>query len=166
MIPNYDEKTGIHYGCISQNSVIQAWCDEAQAEYPKPVCTDCGTELVELTLEVPGTEELEGDLYCPSCIKGYDQDDVFPDDPMGYYIDDGEYKALDCLDSDILIILSPFYTYARLCSPCVPNAGDLGSPTDIDMGYKSYCFNHDWFEDGKAPYKVYNVLTNEEVLPQ
>jgi len=26
-----------------------------------------------------------------------------------------------------------------------------------------YCFGHDWFEDGKAPYPVYSVETGELV---
>ena len=31
-------------------------------------------------------------------------------------------------------------------------------------GIKAYCFGHDWFDYGKAPYKVFDVKTNKEVL--
>ena len=30
---------------------------------------------------------------------------------------------------------------------------------------KSYCFSHNWFNEGKAPYKVFEVATHKEVLP-
>jgi len=67
--------------------------------------------------------------------------------------------AVNCLDSDILVTKSPFYTYAPFCSPCVPGAGNLDStvpigieaPYDRDeqirtmstMGVKTYCFAHE-----------------------
>ncbi len=28
----------------------------------------------------------------------------FMDEPLGWYVDDDEYKAIDCLDSDIMVI--------------------------------------------------------------
>lgn len=34
-----------------------------------------------------------------------------------------------------------------------------------DGNVKSYCFGLDWFEEGKAPYKVFEVATHKEVLP-
>lgn len=56
---------------------------------------------------------------------------------------------------DIFILKSPFYTLCGLCSPCAPNAGYLTSEGE----YMTYCFGHDWFEGGKAPYTVYSVKT-------
>lgn len=49
---------------------------------------------------------------------------------------------------------TPFLTKARLCSPCVPNAGDLDSP-DPD-GYTCYAVEPDWF-DSECPYEVVPV---------
>ena len=31
---------------------------------------------------------------------------------------------------------------------------------------KCYCFGHDWFEEGKAPYTVYSIETNEIIKPE
>ena len=64
---------------------------------------------------------------------------------------------------DIFITKSPYYTTCTFCSPCAPNAGDLSHP--VDGGVKAYCFGHDWFEEGKAPYPVFSVKTGEEILP-
>lgn len=54
---------------------------------------------------------------------------------------------------------TPFLTKVRLCSPCVPNAGDLDSP-DPD-GYTCYAVEPDWF-GGECPYEV--VPVPESVL--
>ena len=103
------------------------------------------------------------DYVCHTCQHTLDSSDVYPEEPIGYHIDDGQYLAVDCLDSDVMVIKSPFYTFAAFCSPCVPGAGNLDSPTD--SGVKTYCFGHDWFEGGKAPYTVYSVETGELVAP-
>lgn len=83
------------------------------------------------------------------------------DEPIGWKIEDKEYEIYDCLDSDVMIVKSPYYTFARYCSPCVPGAGNLNSADP--EGVKTYCLGHDWFEGGKAPYPVYRVDTNELV---
>lgn len=80
-----------------------------------------------------------------------------------FELDDEGIKALQGGDStDIFIIDSPYYTLARLCSPCAPNACYLLNP-DRELGLKAYCFGHDWFEGGKAPYPVFRVDNDEEV---
>lgn len=82
-------------------------------------------------------------------------------EPIGWHIEDGEYAMTDCLDSDVMVLKSPYYTFACYCSPCVPGAGNLDSADP--QGVKTYCLGHDWFEDGAAPYPVYRVDTNELV---
>jgi hypothetical protein len=79
---------------------------------------------------------------------------------------------IDCLDSDVTIIKSGFYTYAPYCSPCVPGAGDLNSALEpleneteeeytnraTQEGHvRSYCVGEDWFASGKSPYMIFNV---------
>jgi hypothetical protein len=84
---------------------------------------------------------------------------------------------------DIMIIKSPYYTYAQFCSPCAPGAGYLMNWFKMENGYspetlgieqfekmaqaagfpKVYCFGHDWFGNGIAPYPVFNVETGELV---
>jgi hypothetical protein len=71
---------------------------------------------------------------------------------------------VDCLDSDILILKSPFYTFAPFCSPCVPGAGCLDTP-DLE-GVKTYCFGHGWFEEQIAPYPVFRVSDDRRVIAE
>lgn len=76
-----------------------------------------------------------------------------------WVLDDGEYIAESCLDSDILVIKSPFYTFAPFCSPCVPGAGNLDEA--CGSGVKTYCFGPDWYDsDDKPKFKIYSVETN------
>jgi len=156
--PNQDPNTGIHYGVISMHAVTQAWSDESEALYGPNTCPKCGNEIFE-----SNNDEVEEEYFCDRCRQGFDAEDVQAEEPQGYQIDTEELKAVDCLDSDIMIIKSPFYTFARQCSPCCPNAGDLGSP---DGSLKTYCFNHDFFDNGIAPYKVYSVKTDLEIIPE
>jgi hypothetical protein len=164
---NIDTETGIRYGVISQHSVGQAWYDEAEADYGSPTCPACGTDAVEYDVEKHGEyEKGDGgctDYACTHCEATIDSSNAFGDEPTGWYVDSDGYKLTDCLDSDIMIIKSPFYTFAMFCSPCVPGAGNLDSPAED--GAKTFCLGHEWFEDGKAPYSVYSVETNKLVSP-
>ena len=123
-LTNIDGKTGIRYGVIHQQHVLQAWCDDSEAYYG-----DIPEEEIEFT------------------------------DPINYFIDDNEYYAFSDDYGDIMITRSPYYTKCKYCSPCAPGAGYLMDYTD--EGIKAYCFGHDWFDSGKAPYKVYDVKTNK-----
>jgi hypothetical protein len=134
---NIDRANGIRYGVISQHDVIEAWGD-AEAIYP---CTEC------------------------DCSE--DERDSCEMEPIGWDYRQGGYIAMDCLDSDVIIIKSPFYTFGPFCSPCVPGAVSLNSARDRDRdsGVAAYCFGHDWFDGGVAPYAVYGVITHRECFP-
>lgn len=84
-----------------------------------------------------------------------DYDDAFIDDaPSTYILNDAEYSAIQHADDpDIFVTRSPYYTLCAFCSPCAPGAGYLMDPGNV----KAYCFGHDWWENGKAPYSVYRV---------
>ena len=191
---NVDHETGIRYGVISQHSVGQAWYEQAEADYGKPTCPKCGNELVD---EYDGDFEQYGrgcaDYACEDCKITIDSQDTFGEEPIGWNYEGEGYLLTDCLDSDIFVLKSPFYTFAPFCSPCVPGAGNLDdaecdpigyidpdgkehfgqwderlraancAPIYADRGAKTYCLGHDWFEDGKAPYLVYSVETGKEV---
>jgi hypothetical protein len=126
---NINPLTGIRYGVISQNEVLQAWADSSEPYY--------------------GEEEMEED--------DYDAEPIF------WFIDDGEYKAECGDDGEIFITKSPYYTTCAFCSPCAPGAGYLMDYRE--NGIKAYCFGHDWFEDEKAPYKVFRVDNDSVVNP-
>lgn len=178
---NVDKKTGIRYGVISQHTVGQAWYDDAEADYGKPTCPKCGNEVkdvnsattqsehgVVVDFDPPEDYEQYGhgcaDYQCDACRITLDSQDVFGDEPIGWnYVSDG-YTLTDCLDSDIFVVASPYYTFAQFCSPCVPGAGNLDNA--MEDGIKTYCLGHEWFEDEKAPYPVFRVDTGERVEPE
>jgi hypothetical protein len=170
---NIDRATGIRYGCISQNTVSQAWYDSAEPQYGPPTCPECGVIVMDVTEameEWPHYRERVCDDYaCGNCRHLLDSGDVYGDEPLGYTVDDGEYRMEDCLGHAIIVTKSPYYTYAPFCSPCVPGAGDLDNARE--GGVKTYCLGHDWFEysdnyeGGRAPYPVYSVATGEKVEP-
>lgn len=113
-LTNINHETGIRYGVISQNTVCQAWSETSEPDYGEPTCPKCGAEF-------PNAEDIEECGVCGENMDAWAENL----DPRGYIVDEGEYKATDCLDSDIMILESPFYTYAPFCSPCVPGAGNL-----------------------------------------
>lgn len=100
------------------------------------------------------------EIYIPEDLE--DGED-FEADFHDYYVKNDEYNIITCLDSDLMILKSPYYTFCNECSPCVPNAGNLDSPND-EYGRKTYCLDKSWFDDGITPYKVYSVETNQEVI--
>jgi len=150
---NIDVANGIRFGVISQHEVTQAWCDSSEADYGQPTCPKCGNCS---NLE---TDNDVSDYSCENCEYNFSSDQAYGDEPIAHTLDDGEYKATQG-DHDIFIIKSPYFTLCEYCSPCAPGAGYLMNEGSV----KAYCFGHDWFEDGKAPYKVFSVATGEEVL--
>lgn len=165
-LSNVDRETGIRYGVISQNSVLQAWADSSEPDYGNPTCGHCGNDAV--TIDDPSVPENREDwedngseYACLNCKKTFDSEDAYGDEPLGWNYEGDGYTLTDCLDSDIFILKSPYYTFAQFCSPCVPGAGNLDTP--CEDGPKTYCLGHNWFENQKAPYPVYSVETGELV---
>lgn len=173
---NFNPATGIHFGVISQHSINGDALGDIESDYGDPSCPKCGNAVVELDEYYkthpenadPDDEELKNytehgcaDYACDHCKLILDSQYVTPDEPIGLKYERNGYKITDCLDSDLFILESPFYTHAQYCSPCVPGAGSLDNP--IDGGPKTYCLGHDWFEDGKAPYPVFNVKDDSVV---
>jgi len=170
-LTNVDRETGIRYGVISQHSVTQAWCDSSEADYGEPTCPKCGCKALDSGDDaIPPTEQREhweyngNDFACLACEYTFWSDQAYGDEPQGWSYDGDGYQLVDCLDSDIMVLKSDFYTFGNYCSPCVPGAVSLES--DNPDGAKAYCLGHDWFEEGKAPYRVFRVDNDQEVLPE
>jgi len=174
---NIDRVTGIRYGVIAQGTVGQAWYDESEPQYGPPCCPKCYAEgiapLTDLSDAVDASAfEQYGsgcaDYACEDCEITVDSADAFPDDPLDHTYSDDEYELATCLDVNVFVLQSPYYTLAPFCSPCVPGAGDLDNAENIvnANGVKTYCLGHDWFEEGKAPYPVYDVVTGALVNPK
>ncbi len=163
---NIDPDTGIRYGVIPMHEVTQAWADSAEEHYT-PTCGKCGNELpeVESIQGQEGIPEITGDdHYCITCKEIVHHDDAYGDEPDEIFLDDGEYKAVQDSQGDIMILKAPYFTMAQFCSPCAPGAGYIMNP--VEGGPKTYCFGHDWFDDGRAPYPVYSVETGAVVEPE
>jgi hypothetical protein len=163
---NIDLVTGIRYGVISQYLVLGDALDEMQSDYGDPRCPKCDNEAVSvgdgsvanLDLDAEGWTHAKhecDEFVCVPCRRVFGGESAYGDEPHGYYTDDGAYKVTCCLDSDLMVILSPYYTRAQFCSPCCPGAGNLDSPSAL--GPKTYCLGPDWFEDDQVPYPVYRV---------
>lgn len=122
--------------------------------------------------------------------EGYYGDPQDPDcdgvEALSYSFKGDGYSMVNCLDSDVMVLKSPFFTYAPFCSPCVPGAGNLDSAADnarvtsleyeadlhriaqdigTQCGVKTYAVGHDWFEDGVAPYPLYGVVSGRPCFP-
>jgi hypothetical protein len=164
---NIDDNTGIRYGVISQNSVSGDALNDLESDYGSPHCPKCGNE-VSCTDPIPdeakkwdNAEHECAEFFCASCHYVFGSESAYPEEAIGQYLDDGEYKVTSCLDNDLMVTLSPYYTRAQFCSPCVPGAGNLDNP--CPDGPKTYCLGHDWFDDERAPYPVYNVSDDTPV---
>lgn len=85
-------------------------------------------------------------------------------EPSSWFYDREGYHAHTCFDgTEIMITKSPYFTWGTYCSPCAPGAICLAVGDGKDD--IAYCFGHDWFEDKRAPYRVFLVETGKEVLP-
>lgn len=146
---NIDPETEIRCGVIPVD-MVKHWVDESEAEYGEPTCPDCSVQLLDRHL-------------CETCDEHWEPEDCFPESPAGYtYTLDGIEAFQDRDDMDIFITKSPFYTRAKLCSPYAPDACYLPNPEPA--GEKAYCLGHDWFGDEGAPYPVFRVDNNAQVI--
>lgn len=153
---NRNLENGIRFGVISQNEVLQAWADSSEPVYTY-YCPHCGNGPLKKGQDAK---------RCPDCYKKIEESDWDFMEPDCFLLDDGEYKAETDDYMDIFITKSPYFTYSQLCSPCAPGAGYITNELeDKDYNQRTYCFGHDWFDSGKAPYTVYSVATGEVVEP-
>jgi len=153
---NLDKENGIHYGVISQHSIMGEAMDSFEYDYLIS-CPHCGEDKEDKLKEMRN-----GKYKCLSCKKAIEPDNLTSDEPAGFHYENEGYQIIDCLDTDLMILKSPYYTFAQFCSPCVPGAGNLDTP--IKDGVKTYALGHDWFENEKAPYPLYDVKTEKEII--
>jgi hypothetical protein len=143
-LTNVDHKTGIRYGVLNQNEILQRWCDESELHYP---CKDCDVQSRFL-------DENSEDDYNSACEMC---------EPTSFYISNDRISAESDTYGDIFIVKSLWYTRAAFCSPCAPGACYLTDPDDD--GERAYCFPPDYFDESisPCPYPVYLVSTDEQI---
>jgi hypothetical protein len=160
---NFDEKTGIHYGVIAQNSLNS---EAFQEVFDRAVDLNFEEYVEGLRCEIRDfLEDKVREKHIVSLTE--DVFDVLQDAILESYggektsweYSDEDYELQDCLETNVMVTKSPYYTFCRKCSPCVPNAGDLDNP--MDEGVKTYCLGPEFFDDEKAPYSVYSVKTGD-----
>jgi hypothetical protein len=159
---NVDLETGIRFGVISAHSLSGWVCGEAEPIYPDEVeveCPECGA--VWQSTETCGSDT----QICPQCEHDFECSDLDELEPIGwnYAPNDADYQtdyseSLNC----VFVLKSPYFTYGRYCSPCAPGAVDLDNAGESGDN-RGYCFGHDYFEDGKAPYPVFRVSDGSRV---
>lgn len=170
-MPNYDEKTGIHYGVISPHSIMPEVLSDIcfGANSTDPVYEESKTEFRQKVFdalnEYLSTDEC--DIICDEAIERFNE--RYENDSGIYDYEDQEYTLHVSGDNfGIFVIRSPYWTYTRLCSPCAPGAGDLNNPLPADddthPAVKAYCLDKSYFEGEKAPYRVYRVDNDQEVV--
>lgn len=164
-------QSGIRYGVIPAHDVGQSWYDDAEPDYGEPACPKCGNEVKPCKHDYARFEHAKhecDDYVCLKCKYVFGSESAFGDTPQAFTYDREGYKASQGGDDcDIFILESPFFTFAQFCSPCAPGACYLRSPLkDQDPNNRAFCFGHDWFEGGVAPYPVYSVETGELVQPE
>lgn len=105
--------------------------------------------------------------------------DSYSNDEKNWLWEKDGYELSNCLQSDVFVSKSPYFTFAQYCSPCVPGAGNLDHPVSLlhDNVTKewleemsgmpsTFCLGHDFFENEEAPYPVFSVATGKRVLKE
>ena len=134
---NIDHETGIRYGVIPVRDII---FDDFEPVY-NITCPDCGTEEEENT-------------HCSKCGKEIHTDFEHP--LYWMYEKDGYVLVTDTDCIDVFVVKSPYYTFAKFCSPCAPGACDLTAPAK--NGNKCYCLDETFFENAEgAPYTFFKA---------
>lgn len=177
---NVDKANGIHFGVIGMNSINLDCAQEFEHDYGEPHCPKCGNRVKESTdatlfpalendADTPDWFD-EQDFACLDCEECYWSDQVYGDEAIGWTYVADRYKLTNCLDNDIFVLESPYYTYAQYCSPCVPGACNLDYPLELEDGTEGlprvYALGHDWFDNKKAPYRVWTVADGIEVVAE
>ncbi len=165
---NIDRDTGIRFGVIPANDIVEAWGSCSEPDYGDPTCPKCGEVANDISGMVKNYEKMQGwedsgsGYYCNGCKHTFDSDVAYGC-IHGWDYTDGGYVARQESDGDIFIMKSPYYTLAVFCAPCAPGACHLRNP--VGDGSKAYCFGQDWFSGDAAPYPVFRVEDNSYVNP-
>ena len=174
-LSNVDSETKLRYGVIAQSSIMAEAVDDVyHGPHSKDLAYESWVSDIEEKVKSAVRSELEDYLnerqlkeVCEAgaeAVLDCNISDCYEGECYPHYEHDG-YVIQKCLETDLFIIKSNYKTYAQFCSPCVPGACNLDAPLENkDDGNACYCLGHDWFDGGKAPYRVF-TLEGSEVLP-
>jgi hypothetical protein len=154
------------------------------------VLKDCGIRdetlipgMTMIATHLEDTEDSKVEQLWDYVEQGFN--DRYESDGRSWLWEKDGYALENCLQSDVCVLKSPYFTYAQFCSPCVPGACNLDNPFEglavpsgrhasfaEDYGAEAeaagfarcYCLGHDMFEGEKAPYEVFSVATGKRVV--
>ena len=139
MKPNMNHETGIRYGIISANSLDGELVQDLLYYEGEDLSWKEAEEEIKIAMREEGVTEEDWDRTLDDRLS-----DVYIDEP----IVEGECEGVKYRTSwlggalHFFIFDSPCINRYALCSPCVPNAGDLDS-LDID-GVETYDVHPEW----------------------
>lgn len=142
MQPNVNPETGVRYGIISANSLNPDVIHEIQSYgrdlYFEAACDDIRREV---GCEDLSADEAEQEIERRIESLGYSW---YHDEPVHAHVMDGVTCQTTWLGGALLVWIfeSPKRTKAKLCSPCVPNCGDLDNVSED--GVECYDVPDDW----------------------
>lgn len=160
---NIDTTTGIRYGVIHPNDVSADWLARFEAIYASPdnvECPACEHDCTE-------PEQKWGDsLQCEECGHNFaiEMSDCL--EPIRFVWKGEGVEAEYTPERDIFVTKSNWVTQAPFCSPCAPGACSLMRATTYGEhgGELCYCLPPGCFDDDRAPYRVFDAKTLEEVF--
>lgn len=174
-ITNLNVQTGIRYGVISMHAIDPDALADIELNYGDPTCPKCGSNADNYYDAANRHYEHSSgckDYVCEQCKYVFDSEYAYPDEPVGMEYNAGGYAVEGHNDGDLFVTKSPYYTYAQFCSPCAPGACHLENalldcdPTCVHGHPRCYALGHEWFENNRAPYRVFKVSDDSEVLPE
>lgn len=146
MNPNVNPETGVRYGIIAARTLNSDLVCELQDKGTEPHYEEAWKDhlanaLAEATDEVG---ELD-DTFDEDQVRQEFNDDWQPDEPVHEGELDGVKYRTTWVGGALCVwvFFSPHITKARLCSPCVPNCGDLDS-LDAENGVECYDVPPTW----------------------
>jgi hypothetical protein len=142
---NTNPSTGVRYGTVYLQS-LAGWAFEEFLYHG----TNLSYEAARKDFEQEFRAAYEGepddlDDALDEALDGFNED--YTGEEETYRLEkDGLELELSYLGGApmVWVLKSPHTARVRLCSPCVPNAGDLGSPDE--GGVEAYTLPPEWFE--------------------
>lgn len=135
MIANTNPETGIRYGVVSMNS-LESWVWEEF--YTQGIDESYAKAMREWQEEHPEAEKHEEYTY-GECLE-------IEESEWSLETDDMKLRISWLGGAPLLWVLeSPHRAAVSLCSPCVPNAGDLNNKVPLGTGFACYDVPTDWY---------------------
>lgn len=145
--PNIDPETGIAFGVIPAAKLPELYDDitdkgendtlnDAIADAVDGIVRACDNFVPHCGLD--GLRDAAADFITDNCTFEIDDGDchwTWEDHEGTVYETDVRIGG----SAHIWVRKSRWVTETRPCSPCCPNAGDLGSPVDEGEGFTCYC---------------------------